>query len=590
MGKVIEMFKKLLRTIFTFIPIASLLVTINFIIEALVPVSITYIISKLVSSINLYFNNNSGIDDIKYWMFIFVGVFIIKGLNSSIYSISLNAYLFEKLNNILEINLVRKASKISILSYENPEILNIKRRAESAVENEVIPMVYYKFLEVFKNFIIFISMIVALSTFDYRLSFISIIATIPHFINRLVRGKEFYKIKEFQSEDEREKNYLYSLIAGKDTNKELRVYDKEKYIKKKYMNTLFKLEDKLWKFKLHDNRNFALCEIFVILGFAISLSLSLKLMIDGAINVGQFSALILGLENLSEASKNFLINVGAIPSSLLFANNYFDFLELEEENLEEGYKLAEIRSIEFKNVSFTYPNTTKKALSNVSFEIKSGESIVIVGENGSGKTTIKNLILNLYDSYDGDILINDMNINDISKNSLYMLTSTVNQNIVDYKLKADESILLEETDGKNNKEIDDNLSYLSLDHLKDKEGYKRLGKEFNGLELSTGQWQRLTLARSNITNSKLKLFDEPTSSLDPLEENKILKDIIKQSKKDPLAISIIISHRLGLAKFADKILVMKEGKLLGVGDHNTLIKNNPEYIRLYNSQSKWYKD
>ena len=584
------MFKKLLRTIFTFIPIASLLVTINFIIEALVPVSITYIISKLVSSINLYFNNNSGIDDIKYWMFIFVGVFIIKGLNSSIYSISLNAYLFEKLNNILEINLVRKASKISILSYENPEILNIKRRAESAVENEVIPMVYYKFLEVFKNFIIFISMIVALSTFDYRLSFISIIATIPHFINRLVRGKEFYKIKEFQSEDEREKNYLYSLIAGKDTNKELRVYDKEKYIKKKYMNTLFKLEDKLWKFKLHDNRNFALCEIFVILGFAISLSLSLKLMIDGAINVGQFSALILGLENLSEASKNFLINVGAIPSSLLFANNYFDFLELEEENLEEGYKLAEIRSIEFKNVSFTYPNTTKKALSNVSFEIKSGESIVIVGENGSGKTTIKNLILNLYDSYDGDILINDMNINDISKNSLYMLTSTVNQNIVDYKLKADESILLEETDGKNNKEIDDNLSYLSLDHLKDKEGYKRLGKEFNGLELSTGQWQRLTLARSNITNSKLKLFDEPTSSLDPLEENKILKDIIKQSKKDPLAISIIISHRLGLAKFADKILVMKEGKLLGVGDHNTLIKNNPEYIRLYNSQSKWYKD
>lgn len=590
MGKVIEMFKKLLRTIFTFIPIASLLVTINFIIEALVPVSITYIISKLVSSINLYFNNNSGIDDIKYWMFIFVGVFIIKGLNSSIYSISLNAYLFEKLNNILEINLVRKASKISILSYENPEILNIKRRAESAVENEVIPMVYYKFLEVFKNLIIFISMIVALSTFDYRLSFISIIATIPHFINRLVRGKEFYKIKEFQSEDEREKNYLYSLIAGKDTNKELRVYDKEKYIKKKYMNTLFKLEDKLWKFKLYDNRNFALCEIFVILGFAISLSLSLKLMIDGAINVGQFSALILGLENLSEASKNFLINVGAIPSSLLFANNYFDFLELEEENLEEGYKLAEIRSIEFKNVSFTYPNTTKKALSNVSFEIKSGESIVIVGENGSGKTTIKNLILNLYDSYDGDILINDMNINDISKNSLYMLTSTVNQNIVDYKLKADESILLEETDGKNNKEIDDNLSYLSLDHLKDKEGYKRLGKEFNGLELSTGQWQRLALARSNITNSKLKLFDEPTSSLDPLEENKILKDIIKQSKKDPLAISIIISHRLGLAKFADKILVMKEGKLVGVGDHNTLIKNNPEYIRLYNSQSKWYKD
>ena len=183
-----------------------------------------------------------------------------------------------------------------------------------------------------------------------------------------------------------------------------------------------------------------------------------------------------------------------------------------------------------------------------------------------------------------------MNINEISKNSLYMLTSTVNQNIVDYKLKADESILLEETDGKNNKEIDDNLSYLSLDHLKDKEGYKRLGKEFNGLELSTGQWQRLALARSNITNSKLKLFDEPTSSLDPLEENKILKDIIKQSKKDPLAISIIISHRLGLAKFADKILVMKEGKLVGVGDHNTLIKNNPEYIRLYNSQSKWYKD
>lgn len=590
MGKVIEMFKKLLRTIFTFIPIASLLVTINFIIEALVPVSITYIISKLVSSINLYFNNNSGIDDIKYWMCIFVGVFIIKGLNSSIYSISLNAYLFEKLNNILEINLVRKASKISILSYENPEVLNIKRRAESAVENEVIPMVYYKFLEVFKNLIIFISMIVALSTFDYRLSFISIIATIPHFINRLVRGKEFYKIKEFQSEDEREKNYLYSLIAGKDTNKELRVYDKEKYIKKKYMNTLFKLEDKLWKFKLHDNKNFALCEIFVILGFGISLSLSLKLMIDGAINVGQFSALILGLENLSEASKNFLINVGAIPSSLLFANNYFDFLELEEENLDQGYKLAEIRSIEFKNVSFTYPNTIKKALSNVSFEIKSGESIVIVGENGSGKTTIKNLILNLYDNYNGDILINDMNINEISKNSLYMLTSTVNQNIVDYKLKADESILLEETDGKNNKEIDDNLSYLSLDHLKDKEGYKRLGKEFNGLELSTGQWQRLALARSNITNSKLKLFDEPTSSLDPLEENKILKDIIKQSKKDPLAISIIISHRLGLAKFADKILVMKEGKLVGVGDHNTLIKNNPEYIRLYNSQSKWYED
>ena len=259
-----------------------------------------------------------------------------------------------------------------------------------------------------------------------------------------------------------------------------------------------------------------------------------------------------------------------------------EFLKIEPEIKNDINTHTEITGdINFKNVSFTYDDTNIQALNNISFQIKSGETLAILGKTGSGKSTILDLIGRLYDIDEGSIIINDTEINKLNLNELrdcigyvpqdaFLFSDTIKTNIRFGKQDATDEDVIEAA---KNAQVHKNI-------VKFKNGYNTVLGE-RGITLSGGQKQRVSIARAIIKSPKILLFDDCLSAVDTETEEKILKNLNKISKGKT---SIIVSHRVSSAKNADKIIVLDNGKIVQEGTHNTLINVDGYYKHLYLKQ------
>ena len=248
---------------------------------------------------------------------------------------------------------------------------------------------------------------------------------------------------------------------------------------------------------------------------------------------------------------------------------------------------GEIDIIEIKNVSFQYPHSETPALKSVSLTIRKGDVISLVGVNGSGKTTLVKLLLGIYSPESGTVCYNGKNLEYLDKASLYGHAALLSQDFALYPLSLEENIALADIArrGERNR-IRETLERVHMEGLLQENGSgKIMGREFGGPEFSGGQKQRLALARVLFADRELIILDEPTSALDPLQENEILEEFLRLAKGRT---TIIISHRVGLCRYVDRIAVMGEGSLTECGSHEELMAAGGEYAKLYHAQSRWY--
>ena len=255
-------------------------------------------------------------------------------------------------------------------------------------------------------------------------------------------------------------------------------------------------------------------------------------------------------------------------------SEFFD--DSNKENLDSFKKC-----IEFKNVSFKYENAT--VLNNISLKVNKGEMVAIVGSSGSGKSTLVNLIPRFFDIVSGKILIDDIDINDLSRLKIRSLIGIVSQDSILFNTSIKENIILGDSKGNINEKLSESLSIANADEfineLDDQDNYN-VGD--NGSNLSGGQKQRLAIARAVYSNSPILILDEATSSLDSKSE-KLVQDAI-----DKLMInktSIVIAHRLSTIQNANKIIVLDKGEIIEQGNHDELIKNDGYYKKLIALQS-----
>ena len=245
----------------------------------------------------------------------------------------------------------------------------------------------------------------------------------------------------------------------------------------------------------------------------------------------------------------------------------------------EDINIESIQEIEFDNVNFSY--SKNYVLKNISFKIKSGENIAIVGTSGSGKSTLISLILKFYEPNSGNININGINLNKISDISIRKLTSLVLQEPTLFSGSAYHNMIL----SKQNSSIEEIYESLEKAQIKDFFINKNnINKDIGemGENLSGGQRQRLSIARAILKKSDILILDEPTSSLDLQNEKMLYKEI----KKEKFKIKIIISHRIDSIKDLDRIIVMHEGEIVEQGKHNELIEKKGFYYNLFSSQNK----
>jgi len=313
------------------------------------------------------------------------------------------------------------------------------------------------------------------------------------------------------------------------------------------------------------------------------LIMSITLLATGAITLSVLGIVMSLINTLIDQTSYFLYAITSFVSKKNEAALFYDIMEIPEQPLSKE-TITDIDSIQAKDIKYRYPLTDKYVLNGISIQISKGEKIAFVGENGMGKTTFVKLIMGLLQPSEGQLLINDIPVENLDHENRFSVTSTVSQAPVKYHtFTIQENVFLGNTSSELiESEIDEALDFAGLTDI-DKN--MLLGKDIGGTDLSGGQWQKLALAKARYRNRNMIILDEPTSNLDPIAETEVFKKYISLASDKTV---IFVTHRISVAALANRIIVFKDGKIIQDGNHAKLIKQDGEYRKLYNEQAKWY--
>lgn len=308
------------------------------------------------------------------------------------------------------------------------------------------------------------------------------------------------------------------------------------------------------------------------------------------ISIGEVVAYASAITLLSTQLNSFIYTYADMSLRNNYLDNYFSFLNLKPQYSYGNEKISnEDVEIEFKDLSFSYPNQKELILKNINLKINKNKKIAIVGSNGAGKTTLIKLLCRLYEPTSGEILINNKSISEYSKDSFYDLFSIVFQDfkLFSYSIKDNVSC----GDGINEDKVWESLGkagikdrVLKMDDKLETILYQRNRK--NGVEISGGEAQKIAIARALYKDSPIVILDEPTAALDPKSEAEIYEkfnDLVENKT------SIFISHRMSSCKFCDEIIVIDNGEVAEKGTHKELLTNtNGIYYKMWNAQAQYY--
>lgn len=278
----------------------------------------------------------------------------------------------------------------------------------------------------------------------------------------------------------------------------------------------------------------------------------------------------------------------------LYLQDFFDFLELKPLSGNHAGARKVPRPIrqgfEFQNVSFKYPGSDEWALRNLSFHLRAGEKLALVGENGAGKTTIVKLLAHLYEPDEGRILLDGIDLCDYDPADLRSQIGVIFQDYFRYMLTAAENISVGNIAERANRPLVEESAEKSLADTViatlPKKYEQMLGKRFaGGVELSGGQWQKVALARAYMRDAQLIILDEPTAALDARAEHEVF---VRFSELIKGKTGVLISHRFSTVRMADRILFLEHGQLLEIGSHEELLAKKGKYAELFRMQAKGY--
>lgn len=570
-------------------PISSLVMVFYYLFEAVVPAIIIIVTADLFDSVFRYIStgNSENFSNVIQNSFIIFSIYLFQQLFDLISNLVINMGVYEKFIHYSRIKVSEKAAKIKLIDFEDAEVLNKRQRALECIEYEKLSQMFMSFTVCVTSFFSVISIAITLMQYSIYFLPITFFSVLPYLIIRFIRGKEFYYMKYHQAKKTRMLEYLWNLFISKESGKELRVFGFGNYLEDKYKKVRNEVATETWNFNVNEAKSLFICDIIRVIGFGLCIALSIYLTSLELITVAVLGASISAFSNMQEQTKAFLIELAFLPDLLRYANDYFEFLHLPENNDEDLGEVIFDKAISLVNISFKYPSSSELSLKDINLEISKGSTVVIIGENGSGKTTLSKIIQNLYRPFKGNVKVDGV----ILKNNKrwYEKISIVNQEFMKLYLKIKNNINISSIEKVLTKELYTKyVQDMQLHELLQlQEGMNtQIGKDFDGIELSGGQWQKLVIARGSFRESELVILDEPTSAIDPLVENEIFTQFLQKTRNKT---KIIISHKVGLSKFADKILVMSKGNIIEEGTHEELIEKHKEYYRMYHSQSQWYQ-
>lgn len=568
------------------------------------PVIGAYISKDLLNSVQELIGASAGediIDNIFVTLsplvFLMVLYFVYTFLNKLFARINtmITGIAGELVVNHIKMKIIRKADEVDIRSFDSPEFYEKLENANREAGMRPIQILHATF-SVISACISAVSFVAVLATLSPYAPFVIIAAAIPSaIVNYVYRNRNFRYIRH-HSKERRAMNYYSGLMVNKDMAKEIRILglggtfsDKYEIEFKRYYKGLKGLivREGVTQMIIGLLSTVANCALFLYVAYNVVFE-------NG--QIGDYSLYTGALTSISTYVATILTSTATIYEGTLFINNMMEFVD-EKPTVVPTVEPPVIPSkggehtIEFVNVSFSYPGSKKKVINNVNLKLEPRDNVVLVGLNGAGKTTLIKLLTRLYDPTEGKILLDGRDIREYDTTALYDLFGIIFQDFGKYAQTVSENIRFGDVRSEHSaKRVEEAAVRGDADDfiLKLPVGYETpLTRMFedDGIELSGGQWQKLSVARAFYKDSDILILDEPTAALDAIAEKEVFDRFTELSENK---LTVFVSHRLSSAVGASKIVVLDGGRVAEVGTHAELMALGGEYFRLFSTQASRY--
>ena len=493
------------------------------------------------------------------------------------------------------------SEKIMNLEYsylENPTYLDLKERAVFAIQNQgAIAGMIRILAEVFSQGLTLISLLTILITLGPVLIVVLVVGILLILLVYSRISKEQAGLMQEIVPINRRFGYYLNLSTEKEVQKDIRLYDMEEMITDRIVEYANNTCDYFEKIQIDMGKALgqmtAVSEGVAAISYGYVGIRTLTTTFGPLLSLGELTMYVSAAINFSSMVTTFGEAVVNMMQFMEFLNPYMEFMSLTEETKQSG-KIpfsGDVETVEFRNVTFTYPSAEKPVLKNISFSIKKGEKISIVGLNGAGKSTLVKLICRMYQADSGEIYVNGRNIYDYEYFSYMNTISAVFQDYRLFNFSIAENVSCQQRDADRD-EINRLIYEVGLQEkvAELKDGIdSRFGKDYDedGIEMSGGQGQKIAIARALYKKASMVILDEPASALDPIAEAEIYEKF-NNLVEDKTA--IYISHRMSSSVFCDKILIIDGGTVADYDTHENLMKKTESlYYKLFMSQAENYR-
>ncbi len=580
---------KSLKSVFQANPLKFIFIYLMNFLNAAFMVLVTYFLQKFFDSVSLYISDSYSFTFILDDLIILMIVFLIPEITEGIANFHGEAYSARCLV-LFTGKLNEKLSKLHAGMFENHQFHEMSYKAYSGAYE--IRNVIHNIMDLVTIYLpYFLLMGFYLFQTDKILPFILPFIFLPVILSQWLRSKYFEEmIDSTASKKLLEEHYKECLISRNYCGNTilLGAFDS-------FKNKYIKAADDSVKAEYHTERKSLkvdlLANFITLLAYTGIISILVYLCIEDRISLGALAAILASIMNMfSLMQEVFQDRLGELSEGIGNLKNYYAFLDLPE-NASGLQKKVVHSDLSLFNISFSYPGINRKVLDNITLTIPKNKKISVVGENGSGKTTLIKIILGLLKPDSGEIFYGTTNINNLNYDSYLKEFSPLFQNFQKYNLSLKDNIII--SDVKQNQMKGDRYNdVIKLSDFDKTNSYTRknfsddiiLGPEYGGIDLSLGEWQRLAMSRTFYREHNFLVLDEPTASIDPCEEDNIFSTILDSEKKHSL---LYVTHRLGAAKLADNIIVMKEGKIHAQGTHEDLLISCKYYLDLWETQNSY---
>ena len=491
-----------------------------------------------------------------------------------------------------------KAARLEVIEFETLAAHERLELAQQGVDAAITMLLFFLF-PVYQ-------LIFSVAAAGYLYSLSPLLALVvplvfaPRIVSHLVRASRYYRLERKTVPLLREFEYLERCLVDREYFKETRVLGAGARLLQRYRAALARFSAERWREDLRVGGIDLGLNVVVLLGYGGSFLLAAWLLADGSIGVGGFAVVIYAVSRLLLTTEAVMNMLGASSGASATASHLIEFLRLDEGRRQErqerqgrqgaGGARPGPGSLAARGAAFTYPGGARPALRGVTLALDHGITLALVGVNGAGKTTLAKLLLGLYAPSEGQVIRAGVDTRQAAKEEVRADTSAVFQNFQRYQMTLRDNVVLADEaaagdESQVRRALRDGGVPEELWHGPDGLDVM-LSREFGNRDLSLGQWQRLAIARGLFRRRGTILLDEPTASIDPLEEQAVYERFMKIAAGRT---AIIVTHRLASARLADRILVLDGGRIVEDGTHAELLARRGRYHRMFTAQAAWYR-